>query len=71
MNWKAESLARARRARLQANNLRHSIDNLEYSLHSLGGYDDKCALLTDVVDTINGVVRNLFEIEEKLSRVEE
>ena len=68
MDWKAETLARTRRARLQANNLWHSLSDLNYSLCKLEEYDSDPILLTGVVKIVNGLEEDLFRLEEELSR---
>ena len=68
MDWKAETLAGARRARMQANNLHHNIDDLKCGLHNLEGYASECALMEDAITIIEDMVEDLFKIEGKLSR---
>ena len=68
MDWKKEALVRARRARLQANNLRRSINGLVYSLDRLGDYDEQSTWPEDTTKIIEGIIKDLFDIEGELSR---
>lgn len=68
MDWKAEALARVRRTRHDATQLYHRVDSVAYSLHSLGGYDDEALSMTAANKSINRIIKDLFELEGKLSR---
>ena len=67
MDWKAEALARVRRTRHDATQLYYRVSDVEYALHSLGGYDDAALSMTQGIKGINWLVKDLFDLEGRLS----
>lgn len=67
MDWKAEALARVRRARLHASSLSHEIGDVGYSLRKLE-YWDEDALMTDAMDALKCMIDDLFKLEGRLSQ---
>ena len=68
MDWKAEALARVRKARHNATQLSLMIDYAGDSLSNLQGYDAEQWSMADATKAINCIVKDLFELEGKLSR---
>ena len=62
MSWEKEAITRVRRARLQANNLRHTISELNH------GLDGECVWAGEAIRTVDGLINDLFDLEGELSR---
>ena len=67
MDWKAEALARVRRARGLANRLVFVVGDIEYDLCKLEEYDEY-RQMRNTISSIDNIIRDLFELEGKLSR---
>jgi len=68
MGWELIALSEVRSARRYANKLRDSTKNLQYSLGSLGGFDDERTSLEEGITALEDIIKDLFELEGGLSR---
>ena len=67
MGWELIALSEARSARRCANKLWYTTKNLIYSLGSLGGFDDERTSLEDAITAVEGIIKDLSELEGELS----